>query len=78
MCIIPKGLKHRTDCPPENQGVVAEKCVAKYIARDMCIAAKGTWTGFITNYLERTAGVLTPMSDQDRISPYNINAISTR
>ena len=78
MYIMPKGLKHRTDCPPENQGVVAEKCVAKYIAKDTCIAAKGTWTGFITNYLERTAGVLTPMSDQDRISPYNINAISTR
>ena len=68
----------RVERSRENQGVVAEKCVAKYIARDMCIVAKGTWTGFITNYLERTAGVLTPMSDQDRISPYNVNAISTR
>ena len=58
MCIMPKGLKDQTDCPPDNQGVVAEKCVAKYITRDRCIAAKGTWTGFITNYLERTAGVL--------------------
>ena len=45
MCIMPKGLKDQTDCPPDNQGVVAEKCVAKYITRDRCIAAKGTWQG---------------------------------
>ena len=45
MCIMPKGLKDQTDCPPDNQGVVAEKCVAKYITRDRCIAAKGPWQG---------------------------------
>ena len=27
---------------------------------------------------EKTINPLTPMNDQDRISPYNINTISTR
>ena len=33
---------------------------------------------FITHSLLTTLNPLAPMSDQDRLSPYNVNTISTR
>ena len=55
---MPSKLADHTDCPYTNEGVVAEECVAKHITEETCEAAGGRWTKFITNYLERTAGVL--------------------
>ena len=81
MCIMSKGLKDQTDCPPDNQGVVAKKCVAKYITRQKCKAAGGDWTRFITNYLEETAGVLSTCRGYDDMKlakgvPYEAHKIS--
>ena len=81
MCIMSKGLKDQTDCPPDNQGVVAKKCVAKYITRHKCKAAGGNWTRFITNYLEETAGVLSTCRGYDDMKlakgvPYEAHKIS--
>ncbi|XP_027037933.1 protein DD3-3-like [Pocillopora damicornis] len=81
MCIMSKGLKDQTDCPPDNQGVVAKKCVAKYITRQKCKAAGGNWTRFITNYLEETAGVLSTCRGYDDMKlakgvPYEAHKIS--
>ncbi|KAL9983507.1 hypothetical protein ACROYT_G005691 [Oculina patagonica] len=58
MCIMPGKLTGQPNCPPENNNILAEKCVAKFITAESCKAAGGTWTKFITNYVERTAGVL--------------------
>ncbi|XP_068708416.1 protein DD3-3-like [Montipora foliosa] len=81
MCIMPKGLKDQTDCPPDNQGITAKKCVAKYITKDKCKAAGGDWTRFITNYLEKTAGVLSTCHGFDDMKlakgvPYEAHKIS--
>nr|XP_058959344.1 protein DD3-3-like isoform X1 [Pocillopora verrucosa] len=58
LCIMPTKLAGNDDCPPDNANVKGEKCVAKYITSEKCKAAGGTWTKFITNYVEKTAGVL--------------------
>ena len=55
---MPSKLSGNPDCPPDNQNVIAEKCVAKYITSASCKAAGGTWTKLITDYVEKTAGVL--------------------
>ena len=55
---MPSKLSGNANCPPDNQNVIAEKCVAKYITAESCQAAGGSWTKFITNYLEKTAGIL--------------------
>ena len=81
MCIMRKGLKDQTDCPPNNQGIIAKKCVAKYITKDKCKAAGGVWTRFITNYLEKTAGLLSTCHGFDDMKlakgvPYDAHKIS--
>ena len=58
MCIMPSKLAGNASCPLNNHNVIAEKCVAKYITAESCKAAGGAWTKFITNFVERTAGVL--------------------
>ena len=55
MCIM--GGKD-AKCPRENDNSIAEKCVVRYITAEACKAAGGTWTKFITNYVEKTGGVL--------------------
>ena len=81
MCIMPKGLKDHPDCPPDIHGAPYKKCAAKYITKDKCIAARGTWRRFITNYLERTAGVLSTCKGVDDMKlakgvPYEAHKIS--
>ena len=63
MCIMPSKLTGNVNCPPDNQNVMAEKCVARYITSESCKAAGGKWTKFITNYVEKTAGVLSTCKD---------------
>ena len=58
MCIMPTKLAGNEDCPPDNANVPAKNCVAKYITAESCKAAGGTWTKFVTNYLEKTDGNL--------------------
>ncbi|KAJ7333536.1 hypothetical protein OS493_017073 [Desmophyllum pertusum] len=59
LCIMPTKLPPNADCPPRNKdNVREEKCVAKYINETLCKEAGGEWTKFITNYLERTKGIL--------------------
>ena len=60
---MPSKLTGNANCPPDNQNVIAEKCVAKYITAESCKAAGGRWTKFITNYVEKTAGVLSTCKD---------------
>ena len=58
MCIMPGKLAGQPNCPPDNHNILAEKCVAKYINAESCKAAGGAWTKFITDYVEKTGGVL--------------------
>lgn len=58
MCIMPTTLPGNVNCPTENNLRLAKKCVAKYITKEDCDRNNGTWTKFITNYLEKTAGIL--------------------
>ena len=55
---MPTTLTGNPNCPQENTLLLAKKCVAKYITREACNHNNGTWTKFITNYLEKTGGVL--------------------
>ena len=55
---MPTTLQGNPSCPRNNYNQVAEFCVAKYITANACRAAGGKWTKFITNYVEKTAGVL--------------------
>ena len=59
LCIMPTKLSGNPDCPlePPLNGL-ASKCVAKYISANECRTAGGTWTRFITNYIEKSGGVL--------------------
>ena len=58
LCIMPTKLAGNEDCPRNNYNLKGEKCVAKCITSKKCKAAGGTWTKFIANYVEKTAGVL--------------------
>ena len=58
LCIMPSKLSGNPDCPLNYQNVLASKCVAKYITANSCKAAGGTWTRFITNYIEKSGGFL--------------------
>ncbi|XP_078358494.1 protein DD3-3-like [Oculina patagonica] len=58
MCIMPTKLAGNHDCPRDEDNHPAASCVAKYITAASCKAAGATWTKFITNYLEKTEGVL--------------------
>ena len=55
---MPTQLTGNPNCPLENTNLPAEKCVAKYITANECLAEGGKWTKFITNYQEKTSGVL--------------------
>ena len=63
LCIMPSTLGKQT-CPRNHANKLAEKCVAKYITAKSCKAASGTWKKFITNYVEKTAGILSTCHDQ--------------
>lgn len=81
MCIMPTTLAGNPVCPPNNDNIRAEKCVAKYITEGSCKAAKGTWTKFVTNYHEKTAGVLSTCHDQGEMKlarglPYEPHMLS--
>ncbi|PFX29775.1 Protein DD3-3 [Stylophora pistillata] len=58
LCVMPTTLTGNPNCPRDHYNVLAKKCVAKYITSEQCKKAGGTWTKFITNYIEKTAGVL--------------------
>jgi len=60
---MPSKLTGQANCPPDNLNIIAEKCVAKFITSESCKAAGGKWTKFITNYVEKTAGVLSTCKD---------------
>ena len=64
MCIMPTTLPGNPTCPRNYDNIPAEKCVAKYITAESCKAAGGTWKMFITNYVEKTAGVLSTCHSQ--------------
>ena len=51
-------------CPRNHANKLAEKCVAKYITAKSCKAAVGIWKKFTTNYVEKTAGILSTCHDQ--------------
>ena len=51
-------------CPRNHANKLAEKCVAKYITAKSCKAAGGIWKKFTTNYVEKTAGILSTCHDQ--------------
>ena len=81
LCIMPTKLTGNTDCPPDNSNVRGDKCVAKYITEESCKAANATWTKFVTNYLEKTDGVLSTCHDvgENKIArglPYDAEKIS--
>ena len=63
LCIMPSTLGKQT-CPRNHDNKLAEKCVAKYITAKSCEAAGGIWKKFITNYVEKTAGILSTCHDQ--------------
>ena len=60
---MPSTLGKQT-CPRNHDNKLAEKCVAKYITAKSCKAAGGIWKKFITNYVEKTAGILSTCHDQ--------------
>ena len=57
-CIMPTRLPGHDDCPKKNDGQLGEKCVSKYLTEKDCKSQGGKWTRFITNVIEKTAGVL--------------------
>ena len=81
LCIMPTKLAGNADCPLNNANIRAEECVAKYITAESCKAANGTWTKFITNYLEKTGGVLSTCHNVGEMKiargiPYDAEKIS--
>ena len=66
---MPTKLAGNADCPPDNLNIRADKCVAKYITAESCKAAGGAWTKFITNYMEKTGGVLSNYEAQGDLKP---------
>ena len=78
---MPSKLAGNANCPPDNNNVIAKKCVAKYITAESCKAAGGIWTKFITNYLEKTTGILRTCEDQGGLRvakglPYQAHKLS--
>lgn len=61
---MPTKLKGNVNCPPENTNVIADKCVAKYITEESCNAGNATWTRFVTNYVEKTAGIVSTCKNE--------------
>lgn len=78
---MPTKLAGNANCPPDNDNIPARRCVAKYITAESCKAAGGSWTKFITNYMEKTAGVLSTCHDVGNIKlargvPYESHKLS--
>ena len=78
---MPSTLSGNPNCPRDHYNVIAKKCVAKYITTESCEAAGGTWTKFITNYLEKTGGVLSTCHNVGEMKiargiPYEAHKIS--
>ena len=55
---MPTKLSGNPDCPRNDDNLQATSCVAKYITAISCKVNGGKWVKFITNYLEKTEGVL--------------------
>ena len=55
---MPTKLSGNPDCPRKEDNLPAGSCVAKYITAISCKVNGGKWVKFITNYLEKTDGVL--------------------
>ena len=64
---MPTTLKGNAKCPPENTNLFADKCIAKYITEESCNAGNTTWTRFVTNYVEKTAGILSTCKNEGDI-----------
>ena len=78
---MPTSRSGNPSCPRTNLFVRARKCVAKYITEASCRAGGGTWTKFTTNYLEKTAGVLSTCQGKSDIKiarglPYEPHMVS--
>ena len=63
MCTMPAQLTDNPDCPKDTDSIAATKCIAKYITAHECKAAGGTWTRFITNFIEKSNGILESCHD---------------
>ena len=64
----------RKDMGPRGRGVCFGLALNKVGGR----GGKGGLVGEQAFLMQKFALDLTPMSDQDRVSPYNINTLSTR
>ena len=79
---MPTTLPGHPPCQRRNiDNQLADRCVAKYITAETCADAGGTWTKFITNYLEKTDGVLSTCEKENGIKmvkgvPYEPHTIS--
>ena len=58
MCIMETSKHGNPRCPPDNLNKPSVRCVGPYITEEDCKKNHGRWTRFITNYLEKTGGVL--------------------
>ena len=81
MCVMPNNLEGIYCPPPNGQDNPAFQCIAKYITAESCKNAGGTWTKFITNFLEKTAGILSTCHDVGEMKlargvPYEAHKIS--
>ncbi|XP_068707487.1 protein DD3-3-like [Montipora foliosa] len=81
LCIMPNKLAGNKDCPKKLGNQLAEKCVALYINKTECTEKGGKWTKFVTNYIERTAGVLSTCHGQGNMKlkygkPYQPHKVS--
>ena len=81
MCVKPNGFEGQT-CPTSNgQGDPARLCIAKHLTAESCENAGGTWTRFISNFLEKTSGVLSTCQDVGEMKlargvPYEAHKVS--
>ena len=78
---MPSTLSGNPSCQRDHDNVIAYKCVAKYIDAKSCKAAGGTWTKFITNYVEKTGGVISTCHNMGEMKlargkPYEAHKIS--
>lgn len=81
MCIMDSGVHGNPKCPPDNNNRASVRCVGPYITQEDCKKHKGRWVRFITNYLEKTGGVLSTCHGEgnEKLSrgvPYEAHKIS--
>lgn len=80
LCIHENG-KNGIQCPQKAHNIRNERCVSQFITETNCKKNGGTWTKFVTNYIERTAGVLSTCKDEGNMKltygrPYEPHKIS--